>query len=70
MINSVGSPSGTFATLPPGVRPTHILYLVLNEGPAPRASLEIAPDGNMTVFGSRNASGVQSLAGLSYQVTS
>jgi hypothetical protein len=70
MINSVGSPNGTFATLPPGVRPTHILYLVLNEGPAPRASLEIAPDGNMTVFGSGNASGVQSLAGLSYRVTS
>jgi hypothetical protein len=70
MINSVGPPDGTFATLPQGVRPTHTLYLILNEGPAPRASLEIDPNGNMTVFGSGNATGVQSLAGLSYQVNS
>ena len=50
MINSVGSANGTFATLPPGARPTHALYLILNEGPAPRACLEIDPDGNMTAL--------------------
>jgi hypothetical protein len=70
MVNTVGSPDGTFATLPPGVRPTHTLYLILNEGPGDHASLEIDPDGNLTVFGSGNAGGVPSLAGLSYQVNS
>ena len=69
MISS-GSPNGTFATLPQAARPTHTLYLTLNEGPADPASLEIDPDGNMTVFASGAVSGVNSLTGLSYQVSS
>ena len=69
MISS-GSPNGTFATLPQAARPTHTLYLNLNEGPADPASLEIDPDGNMTVFASGAVSGVNSLTGLSYQVSS
>lgn len=69
MISS-GSPNGTFATLPQAARPTHTLYLTLNEGPADPASLEIDPNGNMTVFASGAVSGVNSLTGLSYQVSS
>jgi hypothetical protein len=69
MISS-GSPNGTFATLPLAARPTHTLYLTLNEGPADPASLEIDPNGNMTVFASGAATGVNSLTGLSYQVSS
>jgi hypothetical protein len=69
MISS-GSPNGTFATLPLAARPTHTLYLTMNEGPADPASLEIDPNGNMTVFASGAASGVNSLTGLSYQVSS
>jgi len=56
--------------LPPDARPKHILYLTLNEGPAPHASLEISPNGAMTVFDSGPASGVDSLAGLSYELSS
>jgi hypothetical protein len=67
---SNGSPNGTFATLPPAARPTHTLYFVLNEGPADPASLVIQPDGDMTVFDSGADSGVNSLNGLSYQVSS
>ena len=51
-MSSSGSPNGTFATLPQAARPTHALYLTLNEGPADPAYLEIAPNGNMTVFAS------------------
>jgi hypothetical protein len=69
MISS-GSPNGTFATLPQAARPAHTLYLTLNEGPADPASLEIDPDGNLTVFASGAVSGVNSLTGLSYQVSS
>ena len=69
MISS-GSPNGYFATLPAEARPTHTLYLILNEGPAMHASLEIDPNGNMRVFGSGFAIGVDSLTGLSYQVSS
>ena len=69
MISS-GSPNGTFATLPQAARPTHTLYLTLNEGPADPASLEIDPNGNLTVFASGAVSGVNSLTGLSYQVSS
>jgi hypothetical protein len=69
MISS-GSPNGTFATLPLAARPTHTLYLTMNEGPADPASLEIDPNGNMTVFASGAATGVNSLTGLSYQVSS
>jgi hypothetical protein len=70
MISSSFPSGGTFATLPAEARPTHTLYLILNEGPAMHASLEIDPNGNMTLFGSGFASGVDSLTGLSYQVTS
>jgi hypothetical protein len=70
MINSNGSPDGYFATLPAEARPAHTLYLILNEGPAMHASLEIDPNGNMRVFGSGPANGVDSLTGLSYQVSS
>jgi hypothetical protein len=70
IISSSGSSNGEFTVLPPGARPTHTLYLTLNEGPAPHASLEIRPDGAMTVFGSSFASGVDSLAGLSYELSS
>jgi hypothetical protein len=61
---------GTFATLPPAARPTHTLYLTFNEGPADPASLEIDPDGNMTIFASGATDGANSLTGLSYQVSS
>ena len=64
------SPKQAKATLPQAARPTHTLYLTLNEGPADPASLEIDPDGNMTVFASGAVSGVNSLTGLSYQVSS
>jgi hypothetical protein len=64
------SPNGTFATLPQAARPAHTLYLTLNEGPADPASLEIDPNGNMTVFASGGTTGVNSLTGLSYQVSS
>jgi hypothetical protein len=69
-MTSSDSPNGTFATLPQAARPTHTLYLTLNEGPADPASLEIDPDGNMTVFASGAFTGVNSLTGLSYQVSS
>ena len=50
--------------------PAHTLYLTLNQGPAPHASLEIRPDGAVFVFGAGNANGVDTLSGLSYQLSS
>jgi hypothetical protein len=69
-MESLDLQDGTVATLPPAARPAHTLYLTLNEGPAEPASLEIDPDGNMTVFASGATDGSISLTGLSYQVSS
>jgi hypothetical protein len=69
MISSTTN-SGLVTALPPDARPAHYLYLTLNEGPAPHASLQISPSGAVTVFGAGPANGVDFLAGLSYQLTS
>ena len=67
----IASPNGGEVTvLPPEARPTHTLYLTLNQGPAPHVSLEIQPNGAMSVFGNASANGADSLAGLSYELTS
>ena len=69
MSSSVAN-NGELMVLPPAASPAHTLYLTLNEGPAPHASLEIRPDGAVFVFGAGNASGVDTLSGLSYQLSS
>jgi hypothetical protein len=69
MVSSTNN-NGPLTVLPPEARPTHALYLTLNEGPAPHASLEISPSGAVIVFGSGPANGVDMLGGLSYQVSS
>lgn len=61
---------GDWCTTNADVQPAHALYLILNEGPAPHASLEIRTDGAVIVFGAGQASGVDSLSGLSYELTS
>ena len=69
-MSSSVSNSGEVTVLPPAARPVHTLYLILNEGPAPHASLEIQPNGAVIVFGAGPVNGVDSLAGLSYELTS
>ena len=69
-LSSNVSNSGEITVLPPGARPAHTLYLILNEGPAPHASLEIQPNGAVIVFGAGPANGVDSLSGLSYELAS
>ncbi len=69
---SVRQPSpgpGPFASLPPGYRPAHSLYLPVYALNGSEGSIEIDPDGLLYLFGNASVSGYASLAGISFPRT-
>jgi hypothetical protein len=64
------SGSGVVATLPPGLRPNHYLFLTVSAGLQPYADVSISPNGDITVFGGNSQPTMTSLSGISFQVSS